>query len=77
MPDFIWLNEGFATLFQHIGTDLVHPDWNIFQVFAVQTLQRVFPSDATNKTRPMTYYVENPNSVSLLFDNIAYAKCEN
>ncbi|XP_055315275.1 aminopeptidase N-like [Sitodiplosis mosellana] len=71
---YLWLNEGFATLFQFIGTDLVHPDWSIFNDFVVQKLHVALRSDATNRTRPMTYYVENPSGIGGLFDNIAYAK---
>jgi len=72
--DYIWLNEGFANLFEHIGTDLVYPNWRIMDYFVVNTLQNVFQSDALETTRPMTHYVESPSAVSGLFDNIAYAK---
>lgn len=44
--------------------------------YVVNTLQNVFQSDALDTTRPMTHYVESPQAVSGLFDNIAYAKCE-
>lgn len=53
----------------------VHPDWNVFQYFLPAKLQNVFQSDATNRSRPMTYYIENPSGIANLFDNIAYAKC--
>lgn len=96
------MNEGFATLFEHIGTDLVrivlfyftinsiihihlcacvcvcaqvHPDWDIFQSFLANKLHLALQIDATERTRPMTYYIESPRGVQGLFDNIAYAKC--
>ena len=25
--DYLWLNEGFASWVEYIGTDLVEPDW--------------------------------------------------
>ena len=27
--DDLWLNEGFACFFEHVGADHVHPDWNM------------------------------------------------
>lgn len=37
----------------------------------------MFQADAKPTTRPMTYYVESPEAIAHLFDNIAYAKCNN
>lgn len=34
-------------------------------------------TDANPNIRPMTYYVETPQEIKNLFDNIAYAKGEN
>ncbi|XP_037044998.1 aminopeptidase N-like [Bradysia coprophila] len=71
---YIWLNEGFATLMEHIGTDLAYPDFQIMDYFVIRTLQSVLQSDASPTIRPMTYYVESPQAISGLFSNIAYAK---
>lgn len=54
----------------------MHPDWNIFQSFLTGKLHSALQTDATERTRPMTYYIENPRAVQGLFDNIAYAKCK-
>lgn len=54
----------------------MHPDWNIFDTFVVQSLHGVFKNDASNRSRPMTYYTENPSGIKGLFDEIAYAKCK-
>lgn len=54
----------------------MHPDWNIFHTFVVNQLHGVLRSDATNRTRPMTFYIENPAGIHGLFDDIAYAKCK-
>lgn len=54
----------------------VHPDWNMDENFVRGTVRSVFQVDANNKVRPMTHYVEKPQSIQGLFDNIAYAKCE-
>lgn len=54
----------------------VHPEWNIFQKFVVTQFQRALEVDATENTRPMTFYVESPEAVRNLFDDIAYSKCK-
>ena len=54
----------------------VFPEWNVLDVFVIDDLQNVFRSDSTNRTRPMTHYVESAQEVAWLFDNIAYAKCK-
>ena len=51
------------------------PEWDILNEFVLNHLQTVFQYDSTNRTRPMTHYVESPQEVARLFDNIAYSKC--
>lgn len=73
---YIWLNEGFATLFEAYGTDWVFPEWKILDSFVYEEVQSVMVSDATPNTRPMTFYAESPNGIANLFDNVAYSKCK-
>lgn len=44
-------------------------------LFVTDTVQGVLKTDSSNATRPMSQYVERPETISRLFDNIAYAKC--
>jgi aminopeptidase N len=74
--EFIWLNEGFATLFEYIGVDLVYPDWRVIDLMVVLTCQPVLVRDSYETTRPMNYYVEDPASVQNIFDFVAYSKCK-
>ncbi|KAG5669539.1 hypothetical protein PVAND_017426 [Polypedilum vanderplanki] len=72
---YIWLNEGFAQLFQYTITDIVHPDWRMqdyFNIFAMQ--DRAFNHDATENTRAMTTDATTSEEVGLLFDIVAYDK---
>lgn len=71
---YLWLNEGFATLFEFYATHWVFPEWNILDTF-VLTSQNVMQSDASPNTRSMTHYVESPQDIDNLFDNVAYPKC--
>lgn len=74
--EFIWLNEGFATLFEYIAVDLVYPEYRVNELMLTATCQPVFERDSYETTRPMNYYVEDPVSVQNLFDFIAYSKCK-
>lgn len=40
------------------------------------TAHEIMHEDATNRTRPMTFYVEEPDAIANVFDTIAYAKCK-
>lgn len=71
---YLWLNEGFARFVEHIGVNLVYPDWQMIDYFVVRTMQNVFQSDASTATRPMSLYVEHPNDIERQFSNIAYDK---
>lgn len=73
---YLWLNEGFASLFQNYATDWVFPEWKILDAYVFNFVQAVMITDASTATRPMTYYVEEPTAISRLFDNVAYAKCK-
>lgn len=70
------LNEGFATLYENYLASLVYPDDRLMDTFVVDTVQSVLDTDANSAIRPMTYYVENPERISGLFDRVAYDKCE-
>ncbi|XP_047113128.1 aminopeptidase N-like isoform X1 [Schistocerca piceifrons] len=55
----LWLNEGFATYFQWIATDVVEPTWRQREVFAVTTLlQTAMTADVSGEEYPLT---KNPN----------------
>lgn len=55
---------------------LLQPNGRWMDTFQVDTFQPVMETDSNPNIRPMTYYVERPDGISRLFDNIAYAKCK-
>lgn len=55
---------------------LVFPGERWIDTFLVETVQPMMENDANPLIRPMTFYVESPERVSGLFDNVAYSKGE-
>jgi aminopeptidase N len=74
--EFIWLNEGFATLYEYFAADLAYPEFRYNHLMVVSTLQSVFERDAYETTRAMNTYNESPAELRSLFDFVAYDKCK-
>uniref|UniRef100_A0A182Q8V0 Aminopeptidase n=1 Tax=Anopheles farauti TaxID=69004 RepID=A0A182Q8V0_9DIPT len=72
--DHIWLNEGFATLYEYYATRLAEPGDEYWELFNAEVTQRAFLQDANENIRPMNWNAATPNEVSSLFDIIAYQK---
>jgi aminopeptidase N len=72
--DYIWLNEGFATLFEYHLMGMIYPDWRVKDLFNIRTLQSVFRSDSRDATRAMTTALLTPAEISNAFDYVVYAK---
>ena len=76
--DQIWLNEGFATLFERLLVDNIDPTFrahHFMNAFSIHN--RAFINDARDTTRPMTWDVNTLTEIDNSFDRIAYEKCEN
>uniref|UniRef100_A0A182NNL8 Uncharacterized protein n=1 Tax=Anopheles dirus TaxID=7168 RepID=A0A182NNL8_9DIPT len=71
---YLWLNEGFARLYQYYVGDISHPELNLRQRFITGPLQSALRADDSLTVRPMTYYTETRQGISRLFDSIAYDK---
>ena len=74
--DYIWLNEGFATLFEYHLMGMMYPDWRVKDLFNVRTLQSAFRSDSRDATRAMTPTPSllTPQQITNAFDYVVYAK---
>ncbi|XP_037033807.1 putative aminopeptidase-2 [Bradysia coprophila] len=72
--DTIWLNEGFATLFEYHLVGMLYPEWRVKDMFNLRTLQNVMRNDARGVTRPMTKPLLTPAEISGAFDYVVYAK---
>ncbi|XP_049545445.1 aminopeptidase N-like [Anopheles darlingi] len=71
---YLWLNEGFARLYQYYVGSISHPELNLRERFVSGPQQNAFTSDGSPTIRPMTYYTETRSGISGLFDRIAYDK---
>ncbi|KAG4070271.1 hypothetical protein HA402_009834 [Bradysia odoriphaga] len=71
---YLWMKEGFATFFEYLGVDLIHPEWQMMDYFVVDVNQYVFLTDSDESAQPMTFYVEHPVDIDFHFNSIAYSK---
>lgn len=52
----------------------IHPQWTIFHHFIVSEVQLALRTDVQTKTHPLTFYVESPEALENIFDDITYSK---
>ncbi|XP_058060770.1 aminopeptidase N-like [Anopheles bellator] len=71
---YIWLNEGFATLYEYYATRLANPGDEYWELFNGEVIQRSLGEDATETIRPINQNAASQNDVAALFDVIAYQK---
>ncbi|XP_071139489.1 aminopeptidase N-like [Mytilus edulis] len=69
----IWLNEGFASYFQHLGVDHVHPDWNKLEFFT-PTIHVAMTMDSLVSIHPVFVNVSENKRIQNMFDTITYSK---
>ena len=69
----IWLNEAFATFMSMLAVDDMHPEWEIWTLFARQRVNAL-EVDSLESTRPIEYPVHSPNDASGMFDTLTYTK---
>ncbi|MCL2451900.1 M1 family metallopeptidase [Candidatus Saccharibacteria bacterium] len=75
--DDLWLNESFASLCEHIATDALFPDWQMWQTFETGDVVAALRRDALPGVQAVRSKVRHPDEISTLFDSaIVYAKGE-
>jgi aminopeptidase N len=72
--DDLWLNEGFATFVEYIGTNAFNPTWNMLDQFVESDLASAESLDSSTSTHPIVQAVNDPGEIGALFDGISYAK---
>lgn len=75
---YLWLREGFATLFglRIANLDLRYGTQNMMENLVQEKCQNVKVTDALRETRPMTFEVYDRDSINAVYDNIAFDKCK-
>lgn len=74
---YLWLKEGFATLFGSFAPHRLYPEMRYMDYFVAEMCQSVkATTDALRETRPMSLEVHARDSIQGIYDDIAYSKCE-
>ncbi|XP_017141907.2 aminopeptidase N [Drosophila miranda] len=71
---YLWLKEGFATLFSYESNDIAFPEWNTYQIYHVNDYNSALLNDAATTATPMTHYVQTPSEISGRYNTFSYAK---
>ncbi|CAF3554685.1 unnamed protein product [Rotaria sordida] len=72
--DDLWLNEGFAAWMQFVGTNKVHPTWDLYQQFIAQQWLAVMQDDAVSFSHPVNMKLTQNDQLTSIFDDITYSK---
>nr|AIJ50263.3 aminopeptidase N1 [Anopheles stephensi] len=75
--EYIWLNEGFATLYEFYAAHLAYPEAEYWELFNTQVIQAAMVPDGLASTRPMNWNAATPGEISALFDRVAYGSVLN
>ncbi|XP_046393612.1 aminopeptidase N-like [Ischnura elegans] len=73
----LWLNEGFATYVEYIGTNAVEPDWAMLDRFVTEEVQSTMWYDSLRSTHavsPGNSTTADNAAIAELFDAVSYGK---
>lgn len=70
----LWLNEGFASFTEKLGSSYTHPEWKMMDQFVLDKSQTAMNLDQMSNSHPISVPVHNPDEISSLFDSISYDK---
>ncbi|XP_062913798.1 thyrotropin-releasing hormone-degrading ectoenzyme-like isoform X1 [Mobula hypostoma] len=71
----VWLKEGFARYFEHVGTDYLNPEFNMAnQRFLTLDLHDVLFLDGQATSHPISQEIIQATDIFKVFDWIAYKK---
>ncbi len=70
----LWLNESFATFMAYKAVDYFFPEWEMWEEFVNNEMDRAFDDDSLKTTHPIEVEVKNPHEIEEIFDAISYSK---
>lgn len=71
---YLWLNEGFATYIEYLGSDYVEPEWKMKEQFVTSSLHVAMSTDSLESSHQLAMHVNTPSEILALFDRITYDK---
>ncbi|KAH8293676.1 hypothetical protein KR054_002727 [Drosophila jambulina] len=71
---YAWMNEGFATYFSYVITDLLYPEDKVMDMFVADEADRAYSYNSFFDVRPMSSYVEKEKDIMAAFDIITYKR---
>jgi aminopeptidase N len=69
----LWLNEGFATYMEYLGTDHHEKQFQMLEQF-VEEVFDIQQVDSVGTSHPVSVEVNNPDEINEIFDSISYGK---
>jgi len=70
----LWLNEGFASFMENLTTDILYPEYRIWDQFVPNILIEALMLDSLDSSHPIEVNVGHPSEVDEIFDTISYNK---
>ncbi|KAH8905451.1 hypothetical protein BR93DRAFT_929714 [Coniochaeta sp. PMI_546] len=70
----LWLNEGFATWASWYSCNKFFPEWNVWQTYVTDNLQRALGLDSLRSSHPIEVPVKKADEINQIFDAISYSK---
>lgn len=70
----MWLNEGFASFMENIGTSVAESGWAMNEQFIIEKVQPALSMDALRASHPISVNVLDPADIESIFDAISYKK---
>ncbi|XP_017124130.1 aminopeptidase N [Drosophila elegans] len=71
---YTWMNEGFATYFGYVITDLLYPEYKVMETFVAHEADSAYSYNSFFDVRPMSSYVESEKDIMGVFDIISYKR---
>ncbi|KAG2116512.1 uncharacterized protein F5147DRAFT_673191 [Suillus discolor] len=72
--DYLYLNEGFATLMGEVIVVGVYPEWKVDSSFISEHLNDALDLDAKLSSHPIEVHCPDANQINQIFDSLSYAK---
>lgn len=70
----LWLKEGFASFIMYLATDIINPNYLVWEQFVTTELADALALDALHSSHPIEVPVTNPDQIGEIFDDISYSK---